>query len=347
MERLCAALAIPDKYTCVQGTITTGMEALMVLLRRLSYPNRLCDLVQLFGRSQSELSFIFNTVRLFHVQNMYKFVIHICIHHTNTLFLQVIDDIYDRFSHLLNSFDLVWLDPHTFAAAIKDKGSPLSQCFGFIDGTVRPIARPTVNQRIMYSGHKRVHCLKFQVRVLYLHMYMNRCMVGDDSSFQILQSVTTPNGLIVHMFGPVEGRRHDAFMLSVSGLPNKLRAINQPNGQPYVLYGAPAYGLSQNIVSPYRGQQLTQAEHDFNRAMSAVHVSVQSGHSVKSFNSLPIWISRKIRKFFYNQSGSTTWWGPFSLTATLVCMGHRQQPSLAYLHQLQKLTYQTSELIHA
>ena len=59
MEHLSAALAIPDKYTCVQGTITAGMEALMVLLRKLSYPNRLCDLAQLFGRTQSELSFLF------------------------------------------------------------------------------------------------------------------------------------------------------------------------------------------------------------------------------------------------------------------------------------------------
>ena len=73
MERLSAALAIPDKHTCVQGTITTGMEALMVLLRRLSYPNRICDLAQLFGNLQSELSFIFNTVRFFNIQNK-------CIH---------------------------------------------------------------------------------------------------------------------------------------------------------------------------------------------------------------------------------------------------------------------------
>ena len=62
LERLYAALAIPEAYTCGQGTKATGMEALMILLRRLSYPNRLSDLVQLFGRSQSELSLIFNTV---------------------------------------------------------------------------------------------------------------------------------------------------------------------------------------------------------------------------------------------------------------------------------------------
>ena len=75
------------------------------------------------------------------------------------------------------------------------------------------------------------------------------------------------------MFGPIEGRRHGSFMLSVSGLPNKLRPLDQPNGQPYVLYGDPAYGLSRNILSPFRGVHLTPQEQEFNQ-MSAVRVSV-------------------------------------------------------------------------
>lgn len=73
------------------------------------------------------------------------------------------DDIYDRFHHLLDSLDLVWLDPEAFAEAVNEKGAPLTGCWGFIDGTPRPIARPVGNQRIMFSGHKRTHCLKFQV----------------------------------------------------------------------------------------------------------------------------------------------------------------------------------------
>ena len=73
------------------------------------------------------------------------------------------DDIYDRFAHLIQSLDLVWLDPELFSRVIHDKGAPLEQCWGFIDGTTRPIARPSHNQRIMFSGHKRTHCLKFQV----------------------------------------------------------------------------------------------------------------------------------------------------------------------------------------
>ena len=76
---------------------------------------------------------------------------------------QIMDDIYDRFHHLLDSLDLVWLDPEAFAEAVHEKGAPLTGCWGFIDGTPRPIARPVRNQRIMFSGHKRTHCLKFQV----------------------------------------------------------------------------------------------------------------------------------------------------------------------------------------
>lgn len=79
-------------------------------------------------------------------------------------FMQIIDDVYVRFRHLLESLDLIWLNPEDFSAAIHAKGGALHQCWGFVDGTVRPISRPSRNQRIMFSGHKRVHCIKFQVR---------------------------------------------------------------------------------------------------------------------------------------------------------------------------------------
>ena len=48
MERLRDALQPPANYICSQGTIATGMEALMILLRRLAYPNRWSDLVPVF-----------------------------------------------------------------------------------------------------------------------------------------------------------------------------------------------------------------------------------------------------------------------------------------------------------
>ena len=65
-----------------------------------------------------------------------------------------------------------------YANAVSAKGSALDNCFGFIDGTVRPICHPRENQRVVYNGHKRVHALKFQ-------------------------SVALPNGIIGNMYGPV------------------------------------------------------------------------------------------------------------------------------------------------
>lgn len=90
-----------------------------------------------------------------------------------------------------------------------------------------------------------------------------------------MQSVATPNGLIAHLFGPIEGRRNDAFLLVASGLSDQLRHFDQTNGQPYVIYGDPAYGIAGNISAPFRGAQLTPQEHEFNKSMSNVRISVE------------------------------------------------------------------------
>ena len=42
------------------------------------------------------------------------------------------------------------------------KGAGLGNCFGFIDGVVWPMYRPTNNQIILFYGHKHIHILKFQ-----------------------------------------------------------------------------------------------------------------------------------------------------------------------------------------
>ena len=77
------------------------------------------------------------------------------------------------------------------------------------------------------------------------------------------------------MFGPLEGRRHDAFMLAESGLLAKLQRFHTLSGEPYVIYGDPAYGVSRHILAPFHGARLTPQQQDFNRAMSKVRVSVE------------------------------------------------------------------------
>lgn len=134
-------------------------------------------------------------------------------------------------------------------------GAPLGNCFGFVDGTVRPISRPDENQRIVYNGHKRVHALKFQ-------------------------SVAVPNGLIANLSGPVEGRRHDAGILDESGLLTDLqRHCHTPRGEQLCVYGDPAYPLRPELMCPFRegdyGRPLTPRMLAFNSAMSSVRVSVE------------------------------------------------------------------------
>ena len=167
---LCEKLQIPDKTVCSQRSVCEGMEGMCILLKRLAYPCRYTDMVPRFGRNPTELCLIFN---------------------------EMLDLIYTTHSHRLKNWDRnPFLQPyqlHRYAGAIHLQGSPLENCFGFVDGTVRSMARPTKNQRVMYNGHKRVHAIK-------------------------VQSVVTPNGLVANLSGPFEGKRHDSAILQESGL---------------------------------------------------------------------------------------------------------------------------------
>lgn len=226
--RLCTALHIPGQFRCYNGTICTGIDALCILLRRLAYPNRLVDLVNVFGRRKEEISMIFNHVLSF---------------------------VFDHFNHLLTSFNQPWMSPENlrrFADAIHQKGAPLVNCWGFIDGTLRPICRPGMWQKEVYSGHKRVHALKYQ-------------------------SIMVPNGLVANMFGPFEGRRHDAAMLAESDIMPHLQNLRDNHGEKLCIYGDPAYPLSPELLSPFRGAQITAAEKTFNKEMSKVRESVEWG----------------------------------------------------------------------
>ena len=84
-ERLVAALQL-DAYTCHQRTVCPAAEALLILLRRLAYPNRWCELTKLFGRAEPELSMIFNEVCI--MFNWYK-NLHSCQEGSNKGYVQV------------------------------------------------------------------------------------------------------------------------------------------------------------------------------------------------------------------------------------------------------------------
>ena len=224
--RLQEVLQIPDTISTSNHMRVDGVEALCIFLKRFTYPCRYVDLIPHFGRAVPDYSIISS---------------------------QIMDHIYSTFSHLLSDFNLPILSQNKleeYCDVIHAKGAPLTNCFGFVDGTVRPICRPGTNQRVVYNGHKRVHALKFQ-------------------------SLALPNGLIGNMYGPLEGRRHDCFLLQLSNLLPKLQqyAFNS-RGEVLCIYGDPTYPLRIQLQAPFRNP-VRQLEKDFNSMMSKVRVSVE------------------------------------------------------------------------
>ena len=136
--RLRRSLGVPQMITLENGWRVDGLEALCITLQRYAYPCRYGDLLKTYGRPVPHLCMI--------VKWMTNFI-------------------YDNHGHLVSSLAQDWLSPQhlqSFANAIHLKGAALSNCWGFVDGTVRPICRPDQHQGVTYNGHKRIHALKFQ-----------------------------------------------------------------------------------------------------------------------------------------------------------------------------------------
>ena len=225
---LAQIFRLPDMIRCYNGHVMNSVEALCICLKRYAYPCRYVDLIPRFGRSVPQLCMAANVIT---------------------------ELIFNRFHHLLTDLDQPWLSPQnlkTFADSIHNSGAALENCWGFVDGTVRPICRPGRNQRVVYNGHKRVHALKFQ-------------------------SVAAPNGLIANLYGPVEGRRHDSAILAMSGLLPQLEQHSvSPAGEILCIYGDPAYPHRLQLQRPYeRRAPLTEQQEAFNQTMSQARVSVE------------------------------------------------------------------------
>ncbi|GFO09634.1 hypothetical protein PoB_003613900 [Plakobranchus ocellatus] len=56
-----------------------------------------------------------------------------------------------------------------------------------------------------------------------------------------------PNGIIGHMFEPMEGKHHDSALLATNGLIAEVETIDN-----FSLYGDQAYPLRRTLISPFR-----------------------------------------------------------------------------------------------
>jgi hypothetical protein len=218
-----------DKGTirCLNRYVCHYETGLLIILYCLSRPRRLRpDMEQFFGMRLTHLSSVIAT------------------------FMTAMHDI--AVPYFTNPF--VWHERMPYYAALVQTKSnnACSNVWGFIDGTLRKTCRPSLFQKLAYSGHKRSHGIKFQ-------------------------SVVAPDGFIVDLFGPIPGSRHDSFMLGQSELLHKLREL-MPEGSPlYSLYGDPAYPQSAYIFGAHRNAQAGSPEARWNTQMSKVRESVEWG----------------------------------------------------------------------
>ncbi|XP_055331221.1 uncharacterized protein LOC129583449 [Paramacrobiotus metropolitanus] len=143
-----------------------------------------------------------------------------------------------------------------FAGAIAAKGGILRGCFGFIDGTARPISRPKHYQRQCFSGHKRHHCSKWQ-------------------------AVLLPNGMIGSLYGGHRGSMHDSTLLTSSkvldALQQKFTTFVGPDG--FCISGDSGYGRAELVKKPFSKVEVLndRRKKALNKAMSRVREPVEWG----------------------------------------------------------------------
>jgi hypothetical protein len=201
------------------------VEAICLIFRRLSYPCRWFDLQNQFGRHVSALSRIF--------------------YYTMHLILQ-------RVKHGVLFFNISMENLQSFVDVFASHGVPeVIKLFAVIDVKKHNICKPTRHQRSMYSGHKRVHCVKYQ-------------------------TLEAPNGLILHCSIGDDGRRGDGYVLRHSRLIPFLQ--NHPILHLFQVLGDSAYPNCDVMVSIYKGRHLPPASAAFNSIMIPIRTSVEWGY---------------------------------------------------------------------
>lgn len=218
------------------GYSCSPVQATCVFLHRLGAPIRLKEMEKTYGLFESQLSEVFwELVELFVNKFQYTLELRTQLIHTRA---------------------------QMYAEAISEQGSPLDSVFGFIDCTKIRMCRPggpPLNQRSVYSGHKRMHCL-------------------------IYQTLSTPDGLMFALYGPEVGRRHDLTLYYNSGWDEVLEQSLFINGRQFYIYGDKAYLLRPWMQRPFILVENGSDEAWVNHEMSRVRIIVEHNYKdVKQF----------------------------------------------------------------
>ena len=152
----------------------TPVMAIAVACVRMSHPRLFWEISRIFGRSRAWISSVSNDILTFLSK---RFTRQIEWHPTITS---------RRVKH--------------YARCLDEYGGA-GQVWGFIDGTSIAICRPTIDQKLCWSGYKKKHVIKFQ-------------------------NIVTPDGLTISCSGPYIGEANDARLVTLSGIEIKLREVS-------------------------------------------------------------------------------------------------------------------------
>ena len=198
--------------------------------------------------------------------------------HFSELFWEMLEVFLETHEHLiispLNASYLQVKLPY-FADCVFQKSNALSNCVAFIDGTVIGVSRPGKSgyQHVLYNGHKRKHALKYQ-------------------------AVLTTDGMLLHVYGPLDGRKHDWTLCTRSGLEEQLpNCMQLEEGMRFCIYGDSGYSRRWYLDTRFQGASFSPDKSTFNEAMSAVRVTIEWIFKKQSYTG-PQWISKENYAYF-------------------------------------------------
>lgn len=125
-------------------------------------------------------------------------------------------------------------------------------CIGIIDGTLVGVSRPArcQSQLVMYNGHRRKHVLKFQ-------------------------GLTTADGIIVHIYGPIEGHRHYWTISMRINLEEELPEWLAVKDTKYWVHEDSGYAWRLFLETPFHRSHLDPVQLASTKASSSEKITVQ------------------------------------------------------------------------
>jgi hypothetical protein len=175
------------------------------------------------------------------------------------IFSDFSDELYNRFSAKAMSSGIPVGEMPRFADAIMYKSKvSLDNVVAFLDTKATEINRNSdyLQQMANYNGYYGHHCLRWQ-------------------------SLHSPNGITYHLWGPVEGRRSDNYLLNHSGFHDMFLNYEALLGYPMCAYADAGYWCSQYVQTAFRrqnGERLPGSMEDFySNKMNKCRTSVEWG----------------------------------------------------------------------